>query len=117
MHLVTAGTVPLPPADAESPAGPGHFRGPTLGADAITILPAAQPGHELRTILRRPPVRLADGRVEGGETARIELTCRGCDDQAGLDYAEVLARHQQLRGPRRLGPGPAEYAEHLGLAS
>jgi hypothetical protein len=47
----------------------------------------------------------------------IELNCRGCDDQADLDYAEVLARRQQLRRPRRLGAGPAEYAEHLGLAS
>ena len=116
MHVVTAGTVPLP-AGAESPAGPGHSRGPTLGDDATTILPAGRPGRELRTILRRPPVRLADGPAEGGDSAVVELTCHDCGDQAGLDYAKVPARHQQLRAPRRLGAGPTEYAERLGLAS
>lgn len=116
MHPVTRATVPLHSAGAESPAGPGHSRGPARGADATKALSAGQPGHELRTGLRRPPAGLVDDRAEGGDTAMIEFAGRGCGDQAGLDHAEVLARHRQSRWPRRPGAGPGEYAEDLGLA-
>jgi len=117
MHLVTAGTAPRHPAGAASPAGPRHARGLQPGTDATTTPPAGQASHGLRAILRRQPVRMVDGRAEGGYTGMFELICRDCGDHPGLDYSEVIPRLQRLRGPRTLEAGLAEYERHLGLTS
>jgi hypothetical protein len=65
--------------------------------------------------VRRQPVRIADGRIEGGYTGLFELICPGCDDHPYLDYSEIPSRLQWLRGPRTLEAVLAAYDKHLGL--
>ena len=77
---------------------------------------AGQPGHGSRAVLRRQPVRIVDGRLEGGYTGMYELICPNCGDHRDLDYGEVAPRLQRLRGPHTLEAGLAAYHEHLGFA-
>lgn len=63
--------------------------------------------------LRRQPVRMVDGWMEGGYTELFELICPSCGDHPCRDYSEVSPRLQRLRGPRTLAAGLAAYAEHL----
>ncbi len=72
------------------PSGPG------------TLPPAGQPGHGSTAVLRRQPVRIVDGRSEGGYIDLFELICPSCGDHPDLDYSEVPPRLQWLRGPRPL---------------
>jgi hypothetical protein len=98
--------------------GPHDSRDPWLRMNAEGALPlprAGQPGHGRTASLRRQPVRIADGRIEGGYTDVFELICPGCGDHPYLDYSEVSPRLQQIRGPYPMGEGLAVYAEHLGL--
>jgi hypothetical protein len=60
---------------------------------------------------------MVEGRVEGGYTGVFELICCDCGDHPYLDYSEVPARLQWLRGPRSLQAGLAAYEKHLGLTS
>jgi hypothetical protein len=85
------------------------------GPGALPLPRAGQPGHGGTASLRRQPVRIADGRIEGGYTDVFELICPGCGDHPYLDYSEVSPRLQQIRGPYPMGEGLAVYAEHLGL--
>jgi len=78
---------------------------------------AGQPGHGRTAFLRRRPVRIVDGRMEGGYASSFELICPSCGDHPYLDYFEVPARLQWLRGPWTLETGLAEYEQHLGLVS
>ena len=63
-------------------------------------LPAS--GHGGTAFVRRRPVRIVDGRFEGGYTDLFELICPDCGDHSYLDYSEVPSRLQWLRGPRPL---------------
>jgi hypothetical protein len=92
-------------------------RGTRPSTDVPSVPPAGQPGHGLAARLRRQPVRIVDGRVEGGYTDVFEVICPDCGDHPYLDYCEVIPRLQRLRGPRELEAGLAEYERHLGLAS
>ena len=76
---------------------------------------AGQPGHGRTASLRRQPVRIVDGRVEGGHTNTFELICPACGDHPDLDYSQVSPRLQWLRGPRTLQAALAAYEKHLGL--
>lgn len=96
---------------------PRSARGTRPGMDAPAVPPAGQPGHGLNARLRRQPVRIVDGRIEGGYTDVFEVICPDCGDHPYLDYCEVIPRLQRLRGPRELEAGLAEYERHLGLAS
>ncbi len=87
----------------------------TEAEGAMTLPRAGQPGHGRTASLRRQPVRVADGRVEGGYTDVFELICPGCGDHPYLDYSEVSPRLQRIRGPYPMGEGLAVYAGHLGL--
>ena len=98
-----------------SPSGTRTARGPRARIDAATIPPAGERGHGVRAVLRRQPVRLVDGRAEGGYTNVFEVICPDCGDHPWLDYCEVIPRLQRLRGPRALAAGLAEYDRHLGL--
>ena len=49
--------------------------------------------------MRRRPVHLVDGRVEGGYTDVFEFICPGCGDNPHVDYSEVPSWLQCLRGP------------------
>ena len=64
--------------------------------------------------MRRRPVRIVDGRVEGGYTDVFELICPGCGDHPDLDYSEIPPRLQWLRGPHTLEAALAAYDKHLG---
>ncbi len=68
-------------------------------------------------ILRRQPVRAVQGHADGGYTGLFELICGDCGDHLYLDYSEVPARLQRLRGPRTMRAGLAAYERHLGLAT
>jgi hypothetical protein len=60
------------------------------------------------------PVRIVDGRFEGGYTGKFEFICPGCGDNPYVDYAEIPPRLQWLRGPRTLQAALETYDEHLG---
>ena len=68
-------------------------------------------------VLRRQPARIVDGRMEGGYTSVFELICCQCGDHPYLDYSEISARLQQIRGPYTIEAGLAAYEKHLGLTS
>jgi hypothetical protein len=67
--------------------------------------------------VRRRPVRIADGRMEGGYTGVFELICPGCGDHPYLDFREVPLELQWLRGPYVLAAALAAYEEHIGPSS
>ncbi len=64
--------------------------------------------------MRRQPVRIVDGRVEGGYTGVFEFICPGCGDNPYVDYSEIPPRLQWLRGPRTLEAALEAYDKHLG---
>ena len=78
-------------------------------------LPAGQPGHGSEAVLRSQPVRIVDGRVEGGYTDMYELICPSCGDRPDLNYSEVPPRLQWLRGPYRLEAALAVFHKHQGV--
>jgi hypothetical protein len=76
---------------------------------------AGEPGHGGTAVLRRQPVQVVDGRGERGHTDSFELICCECGDNPYLDYSQVSARLQQIRGPYPIAAGLAAYEQHLGL--
>jgi len=76
-----------------------------------------QPGHGRTAFVRRRPVRIVDGRMEGGYTDAYELICPSCGDHPYVDFVDVPAQLQWLRGPYALAAALAAYDEHLGLSS
>ena len=73
----------------------------TVGGMMLPL--AGQPGHGRTASLRRQPVRIIDGRMEGGYTDVFELICPSCGDHPYLDHSEVPPRLQ--RAPRALLAG------------
>jgi hypothetical protein len=76
---------------------------------------AGQPGHGRTASVRRQPVRIVAGRLEGGYTDAFELICPGCGDNPHLDYSEIPPQLQHLRGPHTLLAALTAYARHLGM--
>jgi hypothetical protein len=64
-------------------------------------------------VLRRQLVRIVGGRPEGGYSDDFELICCDCGDDPDLDYREVSARLQLVRGPYPMAVGVAAYEQHL----
>jgi hypothetical protein len=82
----------------------------------VTPPPAGQAGHGSGVVhLRRQPVRIVDGRIEGGYTDVYELICPSCGDHPDLNYSEISPRLQWLRGPHRLEAGLAVFHKHQGI--
>lgn len=77
---------------------------------------AGQFGHRSRAFVRNQPVRIADGRPEGGYTGVYELICPSCGDHPHLDYSQLPPRLQRLRGPRGLEAALAACHKHPGIA-
>jgi hypothetical protein len=77
---------------------------------------ADQPGLQWTVVLRRLPVRIVAGEPEGGYADAYEIICCECGDQPGLDYGDVSAELQRIRGPYSLiAAGVAAYAKHVKL--
>ena len=111
------GTGPASRPAAVSVPRPHDRRDPWLrtGPNGDDTLPlAGQPGHGRTAFVRRQPVRIVDGRFEGGYTGVFELICPACGDHPYLDYSEVPPRIQWLRGPRALEAALVAYHKHLG---
>ena len=83
--------------------------------EEVTPPPAGQPGHGSGAVLRRQPVRIVEGRGEGGYTGMYELICPSCGDHPYLDYSEISPRLQWLRGPYMLAAGLAVFHKHQGI--
>jgi hypothetical protein len=75
---------------------------------------AGQPGHGETANVRRQPVRIEKGRMEGGYTDAFELICPACGDHPYLDYSDIPPRLQELRGPYTLQAALTAYDKHLG---
>ena len=58
-------------------------------------------------VLRRQPVRIVEGRAEGGYTDAFELICCDCGDDPDLDYRGTSPEFQQIRGPYPIAAGIA----------
>ena len=84
--------------------------GPSVG---MTFPLAGQPGHGSTAFVRRQPVRIVDGRAEGGYTDVFEFICPGCGDNPHVDYSDIPSRLQRLRGPRTLHAALEVYDKHL----
>ena len=103
-----------PPPSGGQPRA--HDRGPSTRTEGDVTLPfAGQPGHGRAASLRRQPVRIVDGRIEGGSRNAFELICPACGDDPDLEYSQLSPRLQWLRGPRTLQAALAAYEKHLGL--
>jgi len=66
-------------------------------------------------VLRRQPVRIVEGRPEGGYADAYELICCDCGDDPDLDYRDVSPGFQQIRGPYMFSAGIAAYGQHIRL--
>ena len=89
-----------------------------IGAQVFLRFPLpGQPGHGRTAFVRRRPVRIVDGRMEGGYTDAYELICPCCGDNPYLDFGDVPVQLQRLRGSYVLAAAVAAYEEHLGLSS
>ena len=89
-----------------------------IGAQVFLRFPLpGQPGHGRTAFVRRRPVRIVDGRMEGGYTDAYELICPSCGDNPYLDFGDVPAQLQRLRGSYVLTAAVAAYEEHLGLSA
>ena len=71
-----------------------------------------EPAPGWTVVLRRQPVRLVDGRPEGGYTDAYELICCDCGDDPDLDYRDVAPRLQRIRGPYTFPAGIGAYGHH-----
>ena len=63
--------------------------------------------------MRRQPVRIVDGRFEGGYTGVFEFICPGCGDNPYADYSEVPPHLQWLRGPYMVEAALEAWDNHL----
>lgn len=103
-----------------SPSRARHPGDPWRRAEAGEATKAprpGEPGHGTTASLRRQPVRVVEGRMEGGYTAAFEVICGDCGDHPYLDYSQISLRLQRIRGPYTMAAGLAAYEQHLGLAS
>ena len=114
----TTGSGPAAHPAAVSVSRPSDRRDPWLRIvpeEVVTPPPADQPGHGSGAVLRRQPVRIVNGRFEGGYNDVFEIICPSCGDRPYLDYSEISPRLQWLRGPHRLEAALAVYHKHQGI--
>jgi hypothetical protein len=69
-------------------------------------------GHGWTVVLRRRPVRIVRGRLDGGYTDDYEIVCCDCGDDPDLDYREVSPELQRVRGPYPIAAGITAYVKH-----
>ncbi len=71
-----------------------------------------QPRQDWTVVLRRRPVRMVQGRPEGGWTDEFEIVCCDCGDNPDLDYRDVPPRLRRIRGPYPIAAGLTAYVRH-----
>ena len=74
-------------------------RGRVEAGDLMTAPLAGQLGHGVTSSVRRQPVRIVDGRREGGYGDAFEVVCCDCGDRPYWDYSEISLSLQRIRGP------------------
>ena len=98
-----------------------HARDPqgSVEAGAVMTVPlAGQLGHGITVSLRRQPVRIVEGRKEGGYRDAFEVVCCDCGDHLYWDYSEISLSLQRIRGPyTTMAAALAAYEQHLGLTT
>jgi hypothetical protein len=96
--------------------GPSGPLDPRPGANGAGPLgPVDQNGQIARSFLRRQPVHIVAGRIEGGYTGAFEVICCDCGDNPDQGYSESSPRLQRLRGPYPLLEGSTAYQAHLAM--
>jgi hypothetical protein len=84
----------------------------------MTVPRAGQPGHGTTASIRRQPVRIVEGRKEGGYRDTFEVVCCDCGDHPYRDYSEISLSLQRIRGPyTTMTAALAAYEQHLGLTT
>ena len=71
-----------------------------------------QPGNGWTVVLRRRPVRIVEGRPEGGYTEDYEIVCCDCGDDPDLNYCKASPALQRIRGPYPVAAGITAYVLH-----
>ena len=98
-----------------------HTRDPQSSfeaGDVMTVPVAGQLGHGMTASLRRQPVRIVEGRKEGGYRDAFEVICCDCGDHPYWDYSEISLSLQRIRGPyTTMAAALAAYDQHLGLTT
>ena len=74
-----------------------------------------QPALGWTVVLRRCPVRIVEGQVQGGYADTFEIICCDCGDHPDWDYRDVSPRLQRIRGPYPIAAGVTACEEHLKL--
>jgi hypothetical protein len=108
------------PGAVPAPHSAQDARDPWLrvGPEGVRTLPlAGQPGYGRMAFLRSQPIRIVDGRIEGGYTSTFELIRPSCSDHPYWITPKSRPWLQWLRGPCTLEAGLAKYDKHLGLLS
>jgi hypothetical protein len=91
-------------------------RGDIAAGDVRTVPLAGQPGHGITASVRRQPVRVVEGRREGGYRDAFEVVCCDCGDHPYWDYSEIPLSLQRIRGPyATMAAALAAYDRHLRL--
>ena len=84
----------------------------------MTVPLAGQPGHGMTASMRRQPVRIVEGRKEGGYRDAFEVVCCDCGDHLYWDYSEISLSLQRIRGPyTTMAAALVAYEQHLGLTT
>ena len=93
-------------------------RGSVEAGDVMTVPLVGQPGHVITASHRRQPVRVVEGRKEGGYRDAFEVVCCDCGDHPYRDYSEISLSLQRIRGPyTTMAAALAAYDQHLGLGT
>jgi hypothetical protein len=80
-------------------------------------MPATKHEHEREPnwiiTLRRKPPGPGRSRPEDPDADTFEIICRECGDDPVLDYQQVSAELQQIRGPYTFSAGSAAFDTHV----
>jgi hypothetical protein len=118
LDIVTSTRSPGHLSAVPAPRERRHAREQWLRIDDQCVMAlhlAGHPGNGRTASLRRQPVSIVDGRMEGGDTRASELVCPRCGDHPHLDYSEVSSRLQQIRGPYPLEADVTAHEKRLRL--
>jgi len=102
--------------------GRGHHardpQGSVEASDVIAVPLPGELGHGITASLRRQPVRILEGRKEGGYRDAFEVVCCDCGDHPCWDYSEISLSLRRIRGPyATMAAALAAYEQHLGLTT